>query len=86
MAPMQWRDATVTETDATGFEASGFVAARQEPEVRQASLASHPRHIALAVSTSSGDSAKNSSGSSVHGRSRPTGSAAAELATAMMLT
>ena len=52
---------------------------RSSAPVRQASLASQPRHIALAVSTSSGDSAKNSSGSSVHGRSRPTGSAAAEL-------
>jgi WhiB family transcriptional regulator, redox-sensing transcriptional regulator len=35
MAPMQWRDATVSGTDATGFEASGSVAARQEPDVRQ---------------------------------------------------
>ena len=33
-----------------------------------------PRHIAFASSTSLGDSAKNSSGSCVHGRSRPTGS------------
>src|SRR6266702_1391824 len=48
---------------------------RSSAPVRQASLASQPRHIALAASTSSGDSAKNSSGSSVHGRSRPTGSA-----------
>ena len=32
---MQWRDATVNETDATGFEASGTLAARQEPDVRQ---------------------------------------------------
>ena len=32
---MQWRDATVGGTDATGFEASGSVAARQEPDVRQ---------------------------------------------------
>jgi WhiB family redox-sensing transcriptional regulator len=35
MAPMQWRDATVSETGATGFEALGSVAARQEPDVRQ---------------------------------------------------
>jgi WhiB family redox-sensing transcriptional regulator len=35
MAPMQWRDATVSRTDATGFEASVPVAARQEPDVRQ---------------------------------------------------
>jgi len=32
---MQWRDATVSRTDATGFEASVPVAARQEPDVRQ---------------------------------------------------
>jgi len=32
---MQWRDATVSETGATGFEAPGSVAARQEPDVRQ---------------------------------------------------
>ena len=32
---MQWRDATVGGTDATGFEAFGSVAARQEPDVRQ---------------------------------------------------
>jgi len=35
MAPMQWRDATVSGTDATGFEASATVTARQEPDVRQ---------------------------------------------------
>jgi WhiB family redox-sensing transcriptional regulator len=35
MAPMQWRDATVSETGATGFEAPASVAARQEPDVRQ---------------------------------------------------
>ena len=35
MAPMQWRDATVSETGATGFEAPVSVAARQEPDVRQ---------------------------------------------------
>ena len=33
---MQWRDATVGGTGATGFEASRSVAARQEPGVRQA--------------------------------------------------
>ncbi len=32
---MQWRDATVGETDATGFEASVRQAERQEPDVRQ---------------------------------------------------
>ena len=32
---MQWRDATVSETGATGFEALSSVAARQEPDVRQ---------------------------------------------------
>ena len=32
---MQWRDATVGGTDATGFEASRRQAARQEPAVRQ---------------------------------------------------
>ena len=32
---MQWHDATVSETDATGFQASGSVMARQEPDVRQ---------------------------------------------------
>jgi WhiB family redox-sensing transcriptional regulator len=31
MAPMQWRDATVGETDAAGCEASRFAAARPEP-------------------------------------------------------
>src|SRR6478735_1214164 len=35
MAPMQWRDATVSETGATGFQAPGSVMARQEPDVRQ---------------------------------------------------
>ena len=32
---MQWRDATVGGTDATGYEASGPAATRQEPDVRQ---------------------------------------------------
>ena len=32
---MQWRDATVSGTGATGFQAPGPVAARQEPDVRQ---------------------------------------------------
>ena len=32
---MQWHDATVSETGATGFQAPGSVAARQEPDVRQ---------------------------------------------------
>ena len=32
---MEWRDATVGVTGATGFEALGSVAARQEPDVRQ---------------------------------------------------
>ena len=32
---MQWRDATVSETGATGFQAPGSVTARQEPDVRQ---------------------------------------------------
>ena len=32
---MQWRDATVSGTGATGFEAPGSVTARQEPDVRQ---------------------------------------------------
>src|SRR6185312_3264918 len=35
MAPMQWHDATVSETGATGFQAPGSVMARQEPDVRQ---------------------------------------------------
>jgi WhiB family transcriptional regulator, redox-sensing transcriptional regulator len=35
MAPMQWHDATVRETSATGFQAPGSVMARQEPDVRQ---------------------------------------------------
>jgi WhiB family redox-sensing transcriptional regulator len=35
MAPMQWRDATVGGTDATGCGASGPAAAGQEPAVRQ---------------------------------------------------
>jgi WhiB family redox-sensing transcriptional regulator len=35
MAPMQWRDATVSGTGATGFEGPGSVTARQEPDVRQ---------------------------------------------------
>jgi WhiB family redox-sensing transcriptional regulator len=35
MAPMQWRDATVGGTGATGFKAHGSVTARQEPDVRQ---------------------------------------------------
>ncbi len=32
---MQWRDATVGGTGATGFEAPGSMTARQEPDVRQ---------------------------------------------------
>ena len=32
---MQWRDATVSETGATGFQAPGSATARQEPDVRQ---------------------------------------------------
>ena len=32
---MQWRDATVSGTDETGFEASRPAATRQEPDVRQ---------------------------------------------------
>ena len=32
---MQWRDATVSETGATGFQAPVSVTARQEPDVRQ---------------------------------------------------
>ena len=40
---------------------------RSRAPVRQAILAGHSRHLALAVSTSCGDSAKNRSGSSVHG-------------------
>ena len=32
---MQWRDATVSETGATGFQVPGSVMARQEPDVRQ---------------------------------------------------
>ena len=32
---MQWRDATVSGTGATGFQAPGSVTARQEPDVRQ---------------------------------------------------
>src|ERR1700760_626361 len=35
MAPMQWHDATVSETGATGFQAPGSVMARQEPDVRE---------------------------------------------------
>jgi WhiB family redox-sensing transcriptional regulator len=35
MAPMQWRDATVSGTGATGFQAPGSATARQEPDVRQ---------------------------------------------------
>jgi WhiB family redox-sensing transcriptional regulator len=35
MAPMQWRDATVSGTGATGFQVPGSVTARQEPDVRQ---------------------------------------------------
>ena len=35
MAPMQWRDATVSEMGATGSQAPGSVTARQEPDVRQ---------------------------------------------------
>jgi WhiB family transcriptional regulator, redox-sensing transcriptional regulator len=35
MAPMQWRDATISEAGATGFQAPGSVMARQEPDVRQ---------------------------------------------------
>jgi len=35
MAPMQWRDATVSGAGATGFQAPGSVTARQEPDVRQ---------------------------------------------------
>jgi WhiB family redox-sensing transcriptional regulator len=35
MAPMQWRDATVGGTSATGFQAPVSVTARQEPDVRQ---------------------------------------------------
>jgi len=32
---MQWRDATVSRTDATGYEAYVAAAMRQEPDVRQ---------------------------------------------------
>ena len=32
---MQWRDATVSRTGATGFQAPGSVTTRQEPDVRQ---------------------------------------------------
>ncbi len=32
---MQWRDATVGGTGATGYEARGSMTARQEPDVRQ---------------------------------------------------
>ena len=32
---MQWRDATVSRTDVTGYGASGPAATRQEPDVRQ---------------------------------------------------
>jgi len=32
---MQWHNATVGGVDTTGFEASGFDAARREPDVRQ---------------------------------------------------
>jgi WhiB family transcriptional regulator, redox-sensing transcriptional regulator len=32
---MQWRDATVSRTDVTGFQASRPAAKRQEPDVRQ---------------------------------------------------
>jgi WhiB family redox-sensing transcriptional regulator len=35
MAPMEWRDATVGGPGATGFQAPGSVATRQEPDVRQ---------------------------------------------------
>ena len=44
---------------------------RSRAPARQAILAAHPRHMALAVSTSCGDSAKNRSGSSVHGSVNP---------------
>src|ERR1035441_3411643 len=43
---------------------------------RQASCAGQPRHSDLAYSTSSGASAKNISGSSLHGRPRPLGTPA----------
>src|SRR5580704_17148115 len=46
---------------------------RSSAPVRHAIRARQSRHIAFACSRSCGDSAKNSSGSSVHGRSRPTG-------------
>ena len=32
---MQWRDATISETGATGFQAPESLMARQEPDVRQ---------------------------------------------------
>src|SRR5215469_11906724 len=44
---------------------------RSRAPARQAILAAHPRHMALAVSTSCGDSAKNRSGSSVQGSTDP---------------
>jgi WhiB family transcriptional regulator, redox-sensing transcriptional regulator len=34
-SPMQWRDATVGESDTTGFEVSGSAAARQKPDLSQ---------------------------------------------------
>jgi WhiB family redox-sensing transcriptional regulator len=37
MAPMQWRDATVGGAGATGLQAPGSVAERQEPDVSQLS-------------------------------------------------
>ena len=46
---------------------------RSSAPARQAILALHPRHMAFACPTSCGDSAKNSSGSCVHGTSNPTG-------------
>ena len=59
---MQWRDATVSETDATGFEASGSVAARQEPDVRQVF-----DQVGIVAVAGFGDRAPGRTGSSVHG-------------------
>src|SRR5450759_5063564 len=49
---------------------------RSTAPARQAIRAGQPRHSDLAYSTSCGDSAKNNSGSSPHGRSRPLGTPA----------
>jgi WhiB family redox-sensing transcriptional regulator len=69
---MQWRDATVGGTDATGCVASRSVAARQEPDVRQVF-----DQVGLLGQTSAVGQAGSVGGVSVAGQFEVAGSATA---------